>query len=195
MIFCPGDRLVFVLWLSACQSMTFPWVSIRYQKKITHIFHMGRRHKCTKLSVLLVRTLASTCVTDSTPRRCDRVSTRYSVDFVEKNGISICLPTHHLYISIISLSQRLSLVGLSLLLLSSRPGFVWPNIFYHPFSFNLIYAETCPKISSCYVDWISCHFLILFWQSDPIKLPDIWAFWQNIYVLFYWKKHNKIVSK
>ena len=93
MIFCPGDRLVFVLWLSACQSMTFPWVSIRYQKKITHIFHMGRRHKCTKLSVLLVRTLASTCVTDSTPRRCDRVSTRYSVDFVEKNGIRI-IPTN-----------------------------------------------------------------------------------------------------
>ena len=39
--------------------------------------------------------------------------------------------------------------------------------------FGLVPSFLDPKISCRYVDWISCHFLIFFWQSEPIKSTNV----------------------
>ena len=56
--------------------------------------------------------------------------------------------------------------------LVTRRELMRAKIFYHPNSFILVYSKSCAKISSPYVNWISCHFSIFFWQSQPKKQLD-----------------------
>ena len=48
-----------------------------------------------------------------------------------------------------------------------RPELIQCKNFYHPFSVRRTLALPYAKISHCYLDWISCQFLLFIWPSEP----------------------------
>ena len=52
-------------------------------------------------------------------------------------------------------------------ILTSRPELIQCKNFYHPFSVRRTLALPYAKISHCYLDWISCQFLLFIWPSEP----------------------------